>query len=652
MRSLPIAVGFCAALVVPVQAQVSRPVEGVTIEIPCDDGSDDMCGSVAATRNMADNRITVLANGRWLRLDESAQAVSVLDWADLQAVQGPDLTRALQRLPGVTLTRNGGLGSFTGLSVRGAASERVLVLVDGVRMNDVGGPAGGFDFGTVVSGGFERVELLRGPGSLVWGSDALGGVVHLSSRIAEGLEASGEAGGAGQFAGNLALGGYLAGLNKAGISASYVTRSGFSSAASGSERDGFEQLTLAARGEGNVGPLTLFGSARYAAGEGEIDGFPAPDYTLADTAERQDMRQLSARAGAEYGDSYGTLITLSLGHAAMRRDLVDAAYSPDPYYTNNSRTTRAEARGRVSLTDVVALSGGGDWEWSRFADGYTTAQTQIGSGHAMVSYLPEQALSTGDVAINAGLRLDRHRDFGTALTFAANGFVLVSEQLRLRAAYGEGFKAPTLFQLHSDYGNLALDPETSRSFEAGLELWPMWQGERIAALTLFRSDSRNLIDFIGCPPLGTGICANRPDGTYDNIGLARSQGVEAEGRVQLAQGLRAGLGYAFTTSTNRETGNRLARRPRHAGTLTLDWQALAPLTLGADLRVVSASFDDADNTVRLGGHALLDLRANWTVSEHWELYGRIENAWDERYQTAAGYATQGRAAYVGVRGKL
>ena len=159
------------------------------------------------------------------------------------------------------------------------------------------------------------------------------------------------------------------------------------------------------------------------------------------------MRQLSARAGAEYGDSYGTLVTLSLGHAAMRRDLVDAAFSPDPYYTNNSRTTRAEARGRVNLTDVVALSGGGDWEWSRFADGYTAAQTQVGSGHAMLSYLPEQSLSTGDVALSAGLRLDRHRDFGTALTFAANGFVLVSEQVRLRAAYGEGFKAPTLFQL-------------------------------------------------------------------------------------------------------------------------------------------------------------------------------------------------------------
>ena len=642
MRILPISIVCGAALALPAQAQVARPGETFVI-VSCDpDGQNCEQLSAYATRNIDDNRITVLANGQWLRLDQDGQAISVLDMADLEAVQGPDITRALQRLPGVTLTRNGGLGSFTGLSVRGSASQRVLVLVDGVRMNDVAGPSGGFDFGSVVSGGIERVELLRGPGSLIWGSDALGGVVHLATRIADGVEASGEAGGAGQFSGALGLGGQLD-RGEVGINASYVTREGTSAAASGSEDDGFEQLALSARAEAGVFDwLSVFASARYAAGTSEIDGFPDPDYTLADTAERQDMRQLSARAGAEYQND-DTLVTLSLGHGDTRRELVDEAFSPESYYTTLGRSTQAELRARLGLSDALALIGGGDWEWSNFSDGYTAARTDIGSGHAMLSYAADQ------VGLSAGLRLDHHRTFGSALTFAANGFAAVSEQLRVRAAYGEGFKAPSLYQLHSDYGNLALDPENSRSFEIGVD-WAAGPLElRTAA---FRNDSRNLIDFIACPPLGTGICANRPYGTYDNVGRARSQGVEVEGTAQLADDLQAGMAYAFTTSTNRDTGLRLARRPRHAGTFTLDWQAVEPLTLGADLRVVSASFDDNANTVRLGGHAVLDLRASWAASDHFELFGRIENAWDEHYQTAAGYATQGRAAYVGVRAKL
>ncbi len=647
MRYLMISTSCVAVPALPAQAQVARPVEGVTIDITCDDGSGEVCSSVGTTRNLDDNRITVLANGQWLPLEADGQAISVLDMADLEGVQGPDLTRALQRLPGVTLTRNGGLGGFTGLSVRGSASQRVLVLVDGVRMNDVAGPSGGFDFGSVVSGGIERVELLRGPGSLIWGSDALGGVVHLATRIADGVEASGEAGGPGQFSGNFALGGQMSYPSKVGISASYVTRDGTSSAASGSEDDGFEQLALSARGEVQLaGAFSAFASARYAAGTSEIDGFPPPNYSLSDTAERQDTRQLSARAGVEYGDGYGTLVTLSLGHGDTRRELVDEAFSPESYYTTLGRSTQSELRARIGLSDELALIGGGDWEWSNFSDGYTAARTDIGSGHAMLSYAAEQG---PDLGLSAGLRIDRHRTFGTALTFAANGYAEVSETIRLRAAYGEGFKAPSLYQLHSDYGNLALDPENSRSFEVGLD-WA--EGPVELRTSAFRNDSRNLIDFISCPPQGTGICTNRPYGTYDNIGRVRSQGVEAEAQVQVAQGLQAGLAYAYTTSTNRETGLRLARRPRHAGTFTLDWQALDMVTLGADMRVVSASFDNAANTVPLGGHALLDLRVSWAVSEHFELYGRVENAWDEQYQTAAGYGTQGRAAYVGVRARL
>jgi vitamin B12 transporter len=619
MRYFPIAVGLCAVLAAPVQAQVAKPVQ--------DDAT----------------RITVLASGLWTRLDEAGQTVSVLDLTDLQSVQGPDIARALQRLPGVTLIRSGGLGSFTSLSVRGSASERVLVLVDGARLNDVAAPSGGLDWSSVMSGGVERVELLRGSGSLVWGSDALGGVVHLTTRAADGLEASAEYGSDRQFSGALALGDNAA-HHTFGLSAGYVTRRGFSSAATGSEADGFSQLSFSGRGDVELSPQwALFGSARHASGEAGIDGFPPPYYTFSDTLERQDSRQTSMRGGVEYVAGASTA-TLSLATSQTRRDLVDEAFSPDPYYSTTGQSTRAEARGRAAISDSLALIGGGDWEWTRFSDGYAKARTNIASTHGLLEWTAGENLR-----VMAGGRYDHHGIFGGAVSMAANASVNLADQWRARASWGEGFKAPSLFQLHSDYGNLQLAPERSDSFDLGLE---HAAHGRAFAVTLFRNSSRNLIDFISCPPVGTGICANRPDGTYDNIGRTRSQGLELEGSVQLAAGVEAGLAYAYTTSTNLETARRLARRPRHAGTVTLDWHALDALTFGADLRVVSASFDNAANTVPLGGHALLDLRASWDFGDHVQLYGRIENAWDEGYQTAAGYATQGRAVFVGVRATM
>ncbi|TIX50399.1 TonB-dependent receptor plug domain-containing protein [Alteraurantiacibacter aquimixticola] len=651
MRFLKVLLVSSALSALPAHAQVQRPVQG-TILVLCEEkDAAGNCASSGGTGWLDSDRITVLANGMWERRDRAGQSISVLDRHDLEQAQGPDIARALQRMASVSLTRNGGLGSFTGLSVRGAASERVLVLVDGVRMNDVAGPAGGFDFGSVTTGSIERVELLRGSGSLVWGSDALGGVVHMTTLVPDGLEASGEYGGDGQFAGNVALGQVDTRGLSAGIGASYVTRDGFSAAESGTEDDGFEQLALSARGEARLGgPVSLFASARYAEGETEIDGFPAPAFTLADTAERQDMRQLSGRAGLELSNGYDRLVTLSLGHGETRRELVDEALSELPYYVTDGRSTRAEMRSRLGLSDDLDLVAGGDWDWSRFTDGSSRAETDSGSGHAMLAWTLGKYRNA---QLTGGLRFDRHRDFGSAWTFAANGYVELDEGMRLRAAYGEGFKAPSLFQLHSDYGNAALQPERSRSYEVGLDLFEGRSSGRRAGITIFRRDSSDLIDFTSCFGSSNPICADRPFGTYDNIGRARSQGVEVEGGTALGAGFEAGLAYAYIESKNRDTGLRLARRPRHAGTLSFDWSGPeGHIGLGADLRVVSATFDDTANTVHLPGHAVLDLRAEWQVSDRFTLHGRVENAWDEQYQTAAGYATQGRAAFIGARARL
>lgn len=631
------------ALAVPAQAQVTRPDEHEPIDMSCTD-EEQYCEQYQRSRPLlTDDEIIVLSTGLWDRREDTAQTVSILTADDLDRIQGPDLSRVLQRLPGVTVTRSGGQGGLTSLSVRGAGSERALVLLDGVRLNDVAAPAGGLDFSTVSASGIERVELLRGAGSLIWGSDALAGVLHLTSHISDGVAASVEVGGDRQASATLSLGD-RGQDHRVGVTAAYTTLRGFSSAETGTEKDGFEQLSLSARGELDVAPYwALFGSARHMTGEAEIDGFPAPDYLLADTLERQDTRQTSARGGVEYADGDNSGV-LSLATSETRRNLLDEAFSTDPYYQTTGRSTRAEARGRLAASETLALVAGGDWERTRFTDGFARARTRIASGHAMLEWQPVQG-----ARLTAGGRYDDHALFGGEASFAASASAALAPGWRMRGSWGQGFKAPALFQLHSDYGNTLLQPERSDSVDAGLD----YTGRTVSfAFTVFRNSSRNLIDFIGCPVNGTGICANRPYGTYDNVGRARQQGVEAEGRAELADGLTGRLAYAWTASTNRATDLRLARRPHHAGTFGLDWQALEQLSLGADLRVVSASFDDAANTRRLGGYALVDLRANWDFGPDLSVYGRIENALGEQYQTALGYAQSGRAAFMGVRTRL
>ena len=594
--------------------------------------------------------ITVVATGSETLLSKTGQPVTVITAAEIQSIQGPDITRVLERVPGITITRNGGPGSFTGVRLRGSDAEQVLVLVDGVRLEDVSAPSGGFDFGTLTPGGVERIDVLRGSNSIVWGSAAIGGVIAVQSRDFNGAEASAEYGANDSWTADAAAG-LSSDLGALTLNGGYSRSDGVSAAAVGTEPDGFRQWRVGGRGRVNVTQnLAIVATARYADTRTDIDGYPAPNYTFADTPEYQTTRQASGRIGLRYTS---TNLTLNTGFALSdtRRDYYDPTFGTDPSYGYKGRSERLDLTGRLRLPANLTLDFGGDSEWTRFSSSFDAeAKANLTSGHALLGWSNDRA------SIAAGVRVDDHSRFGTAWTFGTNGSFELVENLRLRASYGEGFKAPTLYQLLSDYGNAALNPERSKSYDAGLE-WGAPYGPIHAAVSVFRRDSRNLISFVSCFGQNTGICFNRRNGTYDNVGLARAQGVEAELGARPTDTLHLQAAYTYLETENRTPGNAnrgkdLARRPAHALTLSSDWTTpLAGLTLGADLRLVGDSFDNASNTRRLDGYALTTVRASFPLTEMVELYGRVENLFDEVYETAANYGTWGRSAYIGIRAR-
>ena len=639
--------GCClAALTAPLSAQ-ERAVSRERIV--------DQDGNLAGIMERESTRplITVTATGTPIEIEDTGQAVTIIEREEIEAVQGADITRILRRAPGVSLSRNGGPGAFTSLRVRGAQGEQVLVLVDGARVSDPASPSGGFDFGTLLPGTIASIDLLRGSNSVIWGSDAIGGVLSASTRAETGAQGSVEYGARDSLTATLA-GGVETDRGFVGAAAGYARTDGFSSAASGTEADGFEQFALTARGTYYVtDTVDAFASVRYAAGELEIDGFPAPLFALADTAEYQETEQVSGSFGLSR-DTGPLFLQARYSFADTARDNFDPAFGDAPGFTSDGHSDRVDLRGEWRPIGPLIVAFGGEGEWTSYETLFDPGEdTRILGAYA------QAGIEFGAISGHIGLRHDDHAIFGGATSFGADLSYEIAQDVRLRASVGEGFKAPSLFQLFSDFGNPSLAPEKSTGFDLGLA-WKDRTAPFHAGVTLFRRDSEDLIDFVSCFGVTGGICTDRPFGTYDNVDRARAQGVELEAGARLGPLQLRGV-YAFIDTEDRTSGavtqgNRLARRPRHAATVSGDLDLGAPL-LGFELRYVSSAFDDAFNSVRLDDYLLLDLRAEVDVGElasgaPLTVFGRVENVTDADYQTAAGYAQPGRGVFAGVRAKF
>lgn len=601
--------------------------------------------------------ITITVTGNPSEVEDTGQPVTVIGAQEIAQIQGPDLTRVLHRVPGVTINRTGGLGATTGVSVRGGSSDQLLVLIDGVRVADTASPAGGFDFGTLTSSNLSKVELLRGANSVIWGADALAGVMVASTVERSGLGGSVEAGSRNTVASSIE-GGLAGDAGFIGGSASYLTTDGFSAAANGTEPDGFRQFAVNGRARAYLSrTFELIGSLRYAEGTLDIDGFPAPSFTLGDTDEIQETSQLSGNVGAIY-DGGALFLRGGYSFSDTARDNL-----PGPgeaaTFESDGHSDRLELRGEWRPIGPLIVNFGAENLWSDYES--TSYDVPNSADTSIFGAYVQAGIEFRGLSGHVGVRQDEHEDFGGATSFGGDLTFEIVPNLRLRASVGEGFKAPSLYQLYSDYGNAILQPEESTSYDLGIA-YGTRTSPFYASVTAFQRDSENLIAFIGCP-VQTGICDNRPFGTYDNVSQARARGVEVEAGATPVNGLTLRAAYAYTEAEDRSTGtanfgNELARRPSNAATLSVDWAPLpdrvgAPV-IGGDLRIVGEAFDNAANTVVLDGYTVFDLRVSMPLGKiagerPVEIFARAENLFDEEYQTASGYAQAPRGVFAGLR---
>lgn len=601
--------------------------------------------------------IIVSANRTQQSTSEVAQSVTVITLDDIATRQSAGVADLLRSVPGITVTSNGGLGTTTSVNIRGAESDQTVALFDGVKLNDPSTPGGGFNFGNLLTGNIERIEVVRGSQSVLWGSQAIGGVVNIVTRAPTeklALNLASEYGwrDTARVVGNISG---KFGPVSANVGAGYLRTDGFSTfneTRGGTERDGYRNI--GANAKFNIAlsdSVSVDLRGWYSDGKVGIDGFPPPTYSFGDTPEFARTKELIGYAGlnaALFDGRFRNRIAYTL--TDTRRRNVDLTGGTEfETFNAKGRNERFEYQGNFDITDAASATFGAETEKASFRTSsyggpFAIASARINSFYGQLSAKPVAGLT-----LSAGLRHDDHDTFGGKTTFSTSALFTPNEgNTVLRASYGEGFKTPSLYQLFSDYGNKLLRPESSRSWDAGITQ-KLLDGRIEVGATWFHRDTRNLINFISCRLPLTGICSGRPNGTYGNVAKARAQGLEFTLALKPVDALRVQANYGYVDAINAMTGLDLARRPRHSVNVSADYDWAFGLKTGATITHVGASFDNAANTRKLDGYALVDLRAAFPVTHNIELYGRIENLFNEQHETSLRYGTPRRAAYAGVR---
>ena len=552
-------------------------------------------------------------------------AVTVITREQIEKSEASSVLELLRAVPGLDVVQSGTPGSVTSLFTRGTNSTQTLVLVDGARMNS---PFfAGYDFSAMSTENVERIEIVRGPFSALYGSDAIGGVVQIFTRTAPpGVSgrATGEAGNQGQGQGSAAASA-VEGIFAASGSYRYAAFDGDRPNTDWRQRNGAARLE-ARLSEGSR--IAVEGSIL----DGEV-GNPGP--VGAPSSARGFFREERIAVP-------GTFALSETNHL----DVLVANVSSKPGYRDTanffeSRTDARTLQARVADTARLgahALTAFVSWErWtvddaSNFGVNLDGARTTTWGAGA------QDSATFGAVTVTGGLRFDHHSTFGDAWSPRGTISWLSADSLwKVRAAGGSAFRAPTVGELYYPFGaNPDLQPERSVSFEVGVE---RYIGSGRAELSLFWNDLKDLIvyDFALQQNL--------------NIGKARTRGVEVSWRQAVLPALAIDATYTYLDAENRVTGTALIRRPRHRASLGLEWRALPGLDVSPRVLYVGRRPDSDPLTgaaVEDPSYVRFDLTARWQATAYLAPYVRLTNAFDREYDEAAGYPSPGRLVAGGL----
>ena len=602
------------------------------------------------------DQIIVTGSRSPLAVGDIGSAVTVITRDDIDSRQARYVSDLLRAVPGFAVSHSGVVGSQTQVRVRGSEANHLLVLIDGVRAND---PATGDEFRWeyLSTANVERIEIVRGPQSAVWGSDAIGGVVHIITRAGSEVFAfDGYLEGGSENTRNGALSGRFSGDDwSLALAAEQLATDGFNISRNGNERDDAD-ITTASLNAGfqpsdalviDLSLRTVDAYSQFDAVDWVVTGLPADSDVATDTTQnyahlRTTIGAAEGRArhhlGARYFDSNNRNLVDGVGDSSTASDRTSLAYQTDFRLGEDtlSLAVEHEVTGFRQRGAVI------------FDDPNQDQEMDVTS--VVIDY---QGRGPDPITWLLSARYDDSSDFDDIVTGRVSLAWQLSATTTLRGSIGTGQKTPTFIERFGYFpqsfrGNRDLKPETSTSYDIGID---RQLGAVALQLNLFLQDLDDEINGFFCPDPWPAPCtAVNMDGT------SRRSGVEAGAKWTASEGFGLGLSYTYTDAEDADSATEL-RRPRHSGSVYADYRFLdqrGQISLAADYGgarqdVFFPPWPNPPEIVTLDDYWLISLTAQYRVSDAVAVFARAGNLLDTEYEQVYGYRTPGHAWYGGIR---
>ena len=535
---------------------------------------------------------------------------------------------AISYSPGVTTKKNGSFGGVGSVRIRGASSSQTLVLVDGVPVNDASSPGGGYNFEYLDTSNIDRIEVLRGSQSTLWGSDAIGGVVNIFTKSAEdnSINILSETGSFGLRKINSEFG-LVSNFGKFLFLVNDTSLDGISKADKKDgniEKDGFEKNSYSFKGNMKVNNIEIRGLLSYIKSDVEYDSFGFVT-GVQDGDERSITEEFTGNLTIKF-NLFGEKLenTFSFNQSDISRD----------YFTDNNLTFGAD--GDRKLYRYQGNTGFG--KYNKIAFGFEKEESSVSLDKLSIDslFLLYQFQPIKNLVVSAGIRNDDNKGFSSKTTRKIAAAYKISENISIKSSWGEGFKVPTIFQTTffccgAKSANTNIRPEVSTSYDLGFDF--SLKDKFSFSLIYFKQDVNNQINF------SFGL------GGYENIDFVESAGFEISTNSKVSETVNLFINYSYIDSID-GNGLRLINIPKDSGELVLTYEPASKISGSMALKYNGSEISTYGN---LNSWSRVDINLFYKLNNFSEVYFRVENLFDEDYQQVFGYGTPDRSGLAGIK---